>query len=224
MSLLRNLSTPNLQGFTYNAPAPNAPTVVTQPISANVVVGDQVQFSAVFQNALSVQWYRNGQPISGATASDYSLAAALVNDGDTFYAIASGAGNTSVQTAIVTLSVSVVDPTIDGPGDLTVQVPEDQRIVFDSHVAIMNWIQEWSATDYQGNQANLFNDLPSSFRPEQGNVTVEFIAVDAEDNVSRQTAQIIFDVLGSEYSQPVIVKGKPDRFEQRGSRYFSIEK
>ena len=59
-----------------------APAITTQPASRTVAVGAPVAFSVSASGAapLGYQWRRNGANIAGATAQDYTIAAAALSD------------------------------------------------------------------------------------------------------------------------------------------------
>lgn len=70
--------------------------ITQQPTNLTVFAGYPAAFSlsATGSPPVSYQWFRNGDPIAGATHTDYSLTAAgITNDGDVYFCVASN--NTS---------------------------------------------------------------------------------------------------------------------------------
>jgi hypothetical protein len=83
------------------------PPVVSGPADESVMDGTTASFSisVTSTTAYTVQWYRNGVPISGATSNTYSFTADLADTGDEFFAIATNpAGSTTSQTATLTVT------------------------------------------------------------------------------------------------------------------------
>lgn len=77
-----------------NVQVENPPTIVFQshPTSTGVILGSSATLSALVSSSsgtLSYQWYKNSQPISGATASQLVLSNVTANDSATYYLVAS---------------------------------------------------------------------------------------------------------------------------------------
>ncbi|MFZ3384619.1 MAG: DUF1349 domain-containing protein, partial [Candidatus Methanoperedens sp.] len=90
----------------------NSPTIITQPVNRYVLLGTPVTFnvSAVGQLPLSYQWKRNGENISGATSSSYTIPSAnMSNNGSLFSVVITNAidSNTS-NSAKLTVGTQVV--------------------------------------------------------------------------------------------------------------------
>jgi hypothetical protein len=87
--------------------AQNPPTI-TNPNSITVYVGGTATFQVSVSSTLSytVQWYRNGVPIAGATSTTYQLLNAQLTDtGATFSATATNvAGSASSTSATLTVT------------------------------------------------------------------------------------------------------------------------
>ncbi len=82
------------------------PTILISPASTVVALGENLNLSAVVSGGsgapVSYQWYRNEQPIPGATASDYSLSNVDVSAAGTYRVTATNvAGAVSSAPAIV---------------------------------------------------------------------------------------------------------------------------
>lgn len=84
-----------------------APSVLTQPASLSVVAGSEAVFAVVARGteALSYQWRRNGQPLSGANAPLLKLSNVSSSDASVYSVqVSNAAGN--VTSADATLQVS----------------------------------------------------------------------------------------------------------------------
>ena len=110
-------------------PADVAPSITVQPADQSVTTGQTATFSvtATGSEPLSYQWQRNSAPISGATDSSYTTAAASsADDGALFTVIVSNpVGSISSHPArlgVSTASGGVVAPTISGqPADVSIR-------------------------------------------------------------------------------------------------------
>src|SRR5205085_772918 len=73
--------TSNAAALTLN-PAPDAPTITTQPASQTVTAGQTATFTvtATAPRSSSLQWQRNGTAIGGATAASYTTPATMTSD------------------------------------------------------------------------------------------------------------------------------------------------
>jgi len=85
--------------------------VITGPSNASVNVGDTATFTigVTSSSVYTIQWYKNGSPIAGATSLSYSLVnAQLTDSGDSFYAIVTnGAGPSPSLTASLTVTAAL---------------------------------------------------------------------------------------------------------------------
>jgi len=82
------------------------PVILQQPASLSALVGSTVSFSvaAVQPTTLSYQWYFYGQPIPGATASVYSIAAVKNSDaGNYAVTVSNGTSGLYSDTAVLTV-------------------------------------------------------------------------------------------------------------------------
>ncbi|MEY4388054.1 MAG: hypothetical protein RLY20_3337 [Verrucomicrobiota bacterium] len=98
----------------YQAPpAPVAPSILTSPTNLNVVAGQSAAFNAMASGTapLTYQWlFNTNSPISGATATNYSIASAQSNHAGTYslrVANVAGAVTSSVATLTVFLPPSI---------------------------------------------------------------------------------------------------------------------
>ncbi|MER0438265.1 hypothetical protein [Emticicia sp. W12TSBA100-4] len=87
---------------------PVAPTITVQPNP--LVAGQPATFTST-GCAGTIQWYKNGNPISGATSSTYSTSAAVAA-GDSYTAVCTVNGVSSGQSTAVTVPASVAAPTV----------------------------------------------------------------------------------------------------------------
>ena len=91
------------------------PTIISQPQSQSVNAGSNVSLSVVAssQTALTYQWYFNGNPIGGATASTYALTNVQAGNAGS-YTVSIGYPGGAVQSSAATLTVisSYVAPVI----------------------------------------------------------------------------------------------------------------
>lgn len=85
-----------------------APTISTQPASQSVALGAPASFSVAAggTGSLSYQWSRNGVPISGATGSSYTVAAATAQDSGSAIRVKVSSAAGSVDSAAVLLTIS----------------------------------------------------------------------------------------------------------------------
>ncbi|GIV55847.1 MAG: hypothetical protein KatS3mg040_0615 [Candidatus Kapaibacterium sp.] len=89
--------------------------ITQQPQNTTVCIGSPVQLNAlVTGTAPQYQWYRNGQPIPGATGAVYAIASASVADSGNYDVLISGTCSQS-RSAIATLSVEQPTSITDQP-------------------------------------------------------------------------------------------------------------
>src|ERR1043166_2173702 len=90
------------------------PAIIQQPASQTIFYGDPVTFtvSATSATPLSYQWYRDGKPISSATANAYTLSAVSSNDDTAGFSVrvANSAGAVTSLVATVTVDFGVLGP------------------------------------------------------------------------------------------------------------------
>jgi hypothetical protein len=96
--------------ITGDAPAV-APTITRQPASQTVGAGTNATFTvtATGTPAPAFQWWRNGQPIAGATAATLPLPAVQAGDAGTYSVVVTNAGG-SVTSSAATLTVFTPNP------------------------------------------------------------------------------------------------------------------
>ncbi len=92
-----------------------APIITTQPASLSIVTGGTATFTVVASGTapLSYQWSKNGAALSGATAGSYTISGAQTGDAGSFTCIVTNSAGTATSgTATLTITTTVVAPTI----------------------------------------------------------------------------------------------------------------
>jgi beta-galactosidase len=99
------------------------PTFTTQPSSQKVPIGQPATFTVVASGSgsLTYQWYKNGSPISGATAATYTTpATAAADNGAAFNVLVANAGGAvSSNTATLTVTGGTCTAAPGTPGMLS---------------------------------------------------------------------------------------------------------
>ncbi|MBI1853612.1 MAG: immunoglobulin domain-containing protein [Planctomycetes bacterium] len=98
-------------------------SIVTQPASQTVFVGDPVTFSVLANGAppITFQWRKGGVDIGGATSSSYSIASTVFGDAGSYdVVVTSGCGTATSDPAVLTVNplptVRLNEIRIDEPG------------------------------------------------------------------------------------------------------------
>jgi hypothetical protein len=94
----------NAMQLVLNPPAaPPVPTITQSPLSTNGVEGGGLELSVeVSGDDLSIQWFKNGQPIGGATGTTYAIGALSATDAGSYnVAVTNPAGRILSRTAVV---------------------------------------------------------------------------------------------------------------------------
>ena len=94
--------------FNYESTPPNAVAVLTQPVSVTTDLAKDVTFSITATNALTYQWFKDGNAVPGATNATLTVTnarPALIGD---YTAVASNSYG-SVTSSVATLSIKGVD-------------------------------------------------------------------------------------------------------------------
>lgn len=105
---------------TTSEPAAQAVSIVGQPVSQTVPVGESATFSVTVAGTgpFTYQWSQNGSPISGATSSSYTTPIATAEDSGESFAVSVSNSVNSVTSASATLTVGARSPK---SGDLRFQ-------------------------------------------------------------------------------------------------------
>jgi len=97
------------------APAPVAPSIVSQPVSQVVTEGAFVSFSVSASGTapLTYQWMKNGAAIPGATSTSHFIGAATLADaGNYSVRVTNSAGSVTSNAAALTVNALVIAPAI----------------------------------------------------------------------------------------------------------------
>src|SRR5215831_5142052 len=92
---------------------PGAPSIMTQPQNASLIVGQMAIFSVTANGTqpLSYQWQKNQANIAGATSASYTTPATVAGDnGATFRVIVSNGMQPNATSNSATLTVSTSAP------------------------------------------------------------------------------------------------------------------
>ncbi|HET7640527.1 MAG TPA: immunoglobulin domain-containing protein, partial [Ktedonobacteraceae bacterium] len=100
-----------------NAPVIIVPVITTQPLTQTASAGSSVTLTAVADGgagtSLTYQWYKDNNPISGATSSSYTIGSAAAGDAGNYYIVVTDtAGSVQSATAALTVSSGAVAPSI----------------------------------------------------------------------------------------------------------------
>jgi len=121
------LAHPGLSGYTQvnglqiRKSGPAVPTIVQQPASQTVTVGDTVALSVLAGGSppLAYQWSLNGASLAGATASTLALTNVQTSDAGAYAVTVTNAVG-SIQSSNATLTVSAAPAIIQQPASQTV--------------------------------------------------------------------------------------------------------
>lgn len=93
----------------FEGTTPLGPTIITQPASLTVEVGQTATFSvtATGTGPLTYQWYENGIPINGATSSSYTTPGAVLSDSGSVFTVTVSNSQGSVKSMGATLTVQL---------------------------------------------------------------------------------------------------------------------
>jgi hypothetical protein len=120
-----------------------APTITEQPRSQVAFVGGPVTFRVTASGTapLSYQWFRNGEPIPGATAATLTIPNVQVNQaGSHAVLVSNSAGSTVSDVALLTTRQIVSDPQKGLNGfQFRVSVPEGKRARLQSTTDFLTW-------------------------------------------------------------------------------------
>lgn len=91
--------------------------ITTQPVDVLVVYGQPFELTVVAENATGYQWYFEGAMIAGANTDTYTVEAAMLADGGTYYVMVFGECG-DVMSAEVTVTITPETQTIDFLGSV----------------------------------------------------------------------------------------------------------
>lgn len=161
-------------------------SISVQPANKKACEGTPFTLSVTGTGAVSYQWYKNGNPITGATGASYTVASPVASDAGSYYVkLIAGAPCASVNSSTVTVTVSIVgtwfgytnnwnhaDNWCGGIPTATTDVvlPATGSVAFDAHIkdatqgtARNVTLQNSSLTVDNGGTLQLFGNL--SFTP-----------------------------------------------------------
>src|SRR3989449_8061925 len=97
-------------------PPPVAPSIMTQPASQPVTVGQTATFMVVATGTapLSYQWQKNGTAISGATSASYTTPATTSADNGALFrvVVSNSVGSVTSNATTLTVNATAVAPSI----------------------------------------------------------------------------------------------------------------
>jgi|GEM_PF-1065214 len=91
--------------------------ITTQPVDVLVVYGQPFELTVVAENATGYQWYFEGAMIAGANTDTYTVEAAMLADGGTYYVMVFGECG-DIMSAEVTVTITPETQTIDFLGSV----------------------------------------------------------------------------------------------------------
>jgi len=128
----------------------NAPHISTQPQSQGVATGGSVTFSVTAdgQQPLNYQWRFGGNPISGATASSYTINSAQSGDAGNYDVVVSNAID-SVTSSTAVLTVLPPDLLVNGSFefDYTGWTPSGNQVVINGQASNGNKLVIFNASN-----------------------------------------------------------------------------
>jgi immunoglobulin I-set domain protein len=120
-------SIPNAKG----TGAPTAPSITTQPVSANVTVGQTATFLIATTGTapFSYQWQKSNIAISGGTSSTYTTPPAAASDNGALYrvVVSNSAGSATSNTATLNVAGAAVVAIAMSPSNTTVAAGGTQQ-------------------------------------------------------------------------------------------------
>lgn len=132
--VLRDLSMTSNASLPQN---PTAPQILQQPQSVIVQVGEPAQFSVLASGNPSptYQWYRNDEPLPGATSSSLEISAAQYADAGNYHVVVSNSeGSVISNTATLTVQTPPPQIVITRPGIVPAFIPADVGLMVEGNV------------------------------------------------------------------------------------------
>lgn len=104
------------RSVTVTVSDPTLPTIVSQPSSASILLGNSyysLSVSLAKYQSDTYQWYKNGTAISGATSSTYYIYSAQSSDAGAYHVVVTnGAGSTTSNDSTITVDLASTQPVI----------------------------------------------------------------------------------------------------------------
>lgn len=115
------------------------PTILVQPVSVSVAVGQSAVFVVAANNATGYQWYKNGSAILGATNPNYVTPSLALGDNGSSYSVvvsnAFGSVTSSTATVTVTSTATSASPLVTS-GTFGVTAFDNRTIIDRAYGAI----------------------------------------------------------------------------------------
>jgi hypothetical protein len=105
------------RAFSVNA-RPSAPAIVVQPMAARASIGEIIALSvkASGEPAPTLQWRKDGMPVTGATEARFTIASAAPTDAGAYDVVASNLlGSATSERAVVTVGRRTQSISFEGP-------------------------------------------------------------------------------------------------------------
>jgi hypothetical protein len=121
----------------------DAPVITTQPLGGSVTAGSSVTFSTAASGypAPTYQWQKNGQNISGATGSAFTIASASLADAGTYRVVVTNAAGTSTSfSASLTVLAPPNQTYVAAIGASPLKAPATADFVPGSSFTMEGWI------------------------------------------------------------------------------------
>jgi beta-galactosidase len=141
------------------------PTFTTQPASQTVAVGQTATFTVAASGtgSLTYQWYKNGSPVTGATATTYTTpAAAAADNGALFTVLVTNAGGAVVSgNATLTVTGGTCTAAPGTPGTLQATTTSATQIT-------LSWVASTAESACVVNY-DIFRSTTAGFTPSAAN-------------------------------------------------------
>ncbi|MGA2097013.1 MAG: hypothetical protein ABSH39_11985 [Candidatus Acidiferrum sp.] len=124
-------TTSNTATLNVAAAAAGAPTITTQPVSADVTVGQTATFSVAVTGTapFNYQWRKNGTAVSGATSSSYTTPATTAADNRALFTVvvSNSVGNVTSNAATLNVAAAAAVAVQVSPRSATVALGSTQQ-------------------------------------------------------------------------------------------------
>ncbi|HEY6454242.1 MAG TPA: immunoglobulin domain-containing protein [Steroidobacteraceae bacterium] len=193
-----------------------APTITSQPANLTVAAGSAAIFSvtATGTPAPTYQWNQNGTPITGATASSYSISSAPSSDNTAQFTVTVSNSAGSVNSSAATLTVTSPPAITTQPGNLTVTAGSTAMfsvMATGNPAPTYQWKQ--GSTNIAGATSSSYSisNTPSSDNNAQFSVTVTNSVGSVTSNVATLTVTGT-PTIGTQPTNATVVAGSPATF------------
>jgi hypothetical protein len=152
-------------GITYTSmdyPLPPVPpTIIAQPVSQSIQVGNNVSFSVGYTGdpSFKFQWYKNDIAIEGQTNSVFTISSASESDAGSYkITVKNDGGSVTSEAAVLTVIVPVAPTIITQPENKNVEVGGSTSLSVQAE-GTQPLVYEWSK-DGAALQTSMGNMLP----------------------------------------------------------------